>query len=55
MSFINVNGTRLFYEDYGPKGRPAIVFSHSLFFNSSMFYHQVERRGCFLFVAYSKI
>ena len=42
MSFIEVNETPLYYEDYGPKDAPALVFSHSLFFNSDMFQHQVE-------------
>ncbi len=41
MSFIEVNETPLYYEDYGPKDAPVLVFSHSLFFNSDMFQHQV--------------
>jgi 3-oxoadipate enol-lactonase len=40
MPKINVNGTELYYEDEGPRDAPAIVFSHSLFFNSHMFYKQ---------------
>jgi 3-oxoadipate enol-lactonase len=43
MSFIEVNGTQLYYEDNGPKDAPALVFSHSLFFTSRMFYNQVKR------------
>jgi 3-oxoadipate enol-lactonase len=42
VSFIEVNETPLYYEDYGPKDAPVLVFSHSLFFNSDMFQHQVE-------------
>jgi 3-oxoadipate enol-lactonase len=40
MPKIQVNGTELYYEDEGPRDAPAIVFSHSLFFNSHMFYKQ---------------
>ncbi|WP_409300404.1 alpha/beta fold hydrolase [Peribacillus sp. SCS-155] len=43
MPFIDVNGTTLYYQDSGPKDAPALVFSHSLFFNSRMFHKQVER------------
>ncbi|WP_347548568.1 alpha/beta hydrolase [Pseudalkalibacillus hwajinpoensis] len=42
MPFIDVNETPLYYEDYGPKDAPVLVFSHSLFFSSYMFHHQVE-------------
>jgi len=42
MPVVNVNGTTLYYEDHGPKEAPAIVFSHSLFFTTKMFQHQVE-------------
>jgi 3-oxoadipate enol-lactonase len=38
-----VNGTTLAYDDTGPRNGVALVFSHSLFFNRSMFRHQVER------------
>jgi 3-oxoadipate enol-lactonase len=38
-----VNGTTLAYDDIGPRDGVALVFSHSLFFNRSMFRHQVER------------
>ena len=41
MHDVRVNGTRLSYTDDGPRSAPALVFSHSLFFNSSMFEHQV--------------
>ncbi len=43
MPEVSVNGTRLYYEEYGPRDRPALVFSHSLFFDHTMFQHQVER------------
>ncbi len=43
MPEVAVNGTQLYYEEYGPRGRPALVFSHSLFFDHTMFRHQVER------------
>ncbi|WP_136419898.1 MULTISPECIES: alpha/beta hydrolase [Oxalobacteraceae] len=42
MPKIRVNDTELYYEDDGPRDAPAIVFSHSLFFNSHMFYKQAE-------------
>ncbi len=42
MPFIDVNETPLYYEDYGPKDAPVLVFSHSLFFTSYMFHQQVE-------------
>jgi predicted alpha/beta hydrolase len=38
-----VNGTTLASDDTGPRNGVALVFSHSLFFNRSMFRHQVER------------
>ena len=41
MHDVKVNGTRLSYTDNGPRSAPTLVFSHSLFFNSSMFEHQV--------------
>ena len=43
MPKVAVNGTELYYEDHGPKDRPALVFGHSLFFDRTMFRHQVER------------
>jgi len=39
---IDVNGTTLAYDDTGGAG-PAVVFSHSLFFNRRMFDQQVEK------------
>lgn len=44
MPTIDVNGTTLAYKDTGGPG-PAIVFSHSLFFDRTMFAAQVERFG----------
>ena len=41
MALVQVNGTRLWVEDTGGD-KPAIVFSHSLFFDSDMFHHQVD-------------
>ncbi|MBQ0985987.1 alpha/beta fold hydrolase [Streptomyces sp. F63] len=43
MPTLSVNGTTLAYEDVGPRDGIALVFSHSLFFNRTMFRHQVER------------
>ena len=43
MPKIAVNGTELYYQDEGPRDRPALVFSHSLFFTSDMFAKQAER------------
>ena len=40
MPRIQVNGTELYYEDEGPRDAPAIVLSHSLFFNADMFQNQ---------------
>lgn len=50
MPFAEVNGQRLFYEDTGPAhpdaahpdDGPAIVFSHGLFMDTTMFAPQVE-------------
>ena len=42
MPTIDVNGTTLAYDDTGGAG-PAVVFSHSLFFNRRMFDQQVEK------------
>ncbi|TDV52487.1 alpha/beta fold hydrolase [Actinophytocola oryzae] len=41
---IEVNGTTLAYDDTGGDG-PAVVFSHSLYFDRSMFEAQVARFG----------
>jgi pimeloyl-ACP methyl ester carboxylesterase len=41
MPFAHVNGQRLYYEDTGGSG-PAIVFSHGLLMDSSMFAPQIE-------------
>nr|WP_240962633.1 alpha/beta hydrolase [Antrihabitans stalactiti] len=42
MATIEVNGTTLAYDEAGPKDAPAIVFSHSLFFNRRMFDYYLE-------------
>jgi 3-oxoadipate enol-lactonase len=42
MPIAPVNGTHIYYEDHGPQDAPAVVFSHSLFFTSRMFHHQVK-------------
>ncbi len=44
MPSIDVNGTTLAYKDTGGSGA-AVVFSHSLFFDRTMFAEQVERFG----------
>ena len=41
MPFAAVNGQRLYYEDTGGDG-PAIVFSHGLLMDGSMFAPQVQ-------------
>jgi len=41
MPFLEVNGTRLYYEDTGGEGVP-IVFSHGLLWSGRMFHKQVE-------------
>ena len=41
MPFAHVNGQKLYYEDTGGDG-PAIVFSHGLLMDSSMFAPQVQ-------------
>lgn len=41
MPFAHVNGQKLYYEDTGGDG-PAIIFSHGLLMDSSMFAPQVE-------------
>lgn len=43
MPTLSVNGTTLAYDDVGPRDATALVFSHSLFFDRTMFRHQVER------------
>jgi 3-oxoadipate enol-lactonase len=43
MPNIEVDGAELYYQESGLKDAPAIVFSHSLFFDHRMFQHQVER------------
>jgi 3-oxoadipate enol-lactonase len=40
MPMIRVNGTELYYEDTGGRG-PAILFSHGLFWDTSLFAPQV--------------
>jgi 3-oxoadipate enol-lactonase len=45
MPTAEVNGTTLHYELDGPDDAPVIVFSHSLFFDSAMFVHQVDGLG----------
>jgi 3-oxoadipate enol-lactonase len=42
MPTIDVNGTSLYYQDQGPKDAPALIMSHSLFFDHRMFDHQAE-------------
>lgn len=42
MPSVDVNGTTLHYEDDGPIEAPALVFSHSMFFDSRMFARQAE-------------
>ena len=41
MPTIDINGTEIFYTDEGPRDAPAMVLSHSLFFDT-MFDHQVD-------------
>ncbi|MBA3326859.1 MAG: alpha/beta fold hydrolase [Solirubrobacterales bacterium] len=41
MPHADVNGQRLFYEDTG-SGRPAVIWSHGLFMDRSMFDAQVQ-------------
>lgn len=45
MPQVEVNGTTLAYTDDGPRDAPVLLFSHSLFFDSSMFFQQVEHFG----------
>lgn len=42
MPTISINGNDIYYEDQGPKDAPAVVMSHSLFFDLRMFAHQAE-------------
>ena len=42
MPSLDVNGTTLHYTDDGPRDAPALVLSHSLFFDHVMFDAQVE-------------
>jgi len=42
MATAQLDGTALHYELDGPEDAPVIAFSHSLFFDSDMFIHQVE-------------
>lgn len=52
MPFLNVNGTRLYYEDTGGSGEP-LVFSHGLLWSCRMFDKQVaalkDRYRCIAF------
>ena len=43
MAYVTVNGARLWVEDTAPgdHARPVAMFGHSLFFDSSMFAHQL--------------
>jgi 3-oxoadipate enol-lactonase len=42
---IAVNGTTLFYTEQGPPDGPALVLSHSIFFDHRMFAPLIERLG----------
>ena len=42
MPTIDINGTEIFYTDEGLRNAPAMVLSHSLFFDHTMFDHQVD-------------
>ena len=44
MPYAHVNGQRLYYEDTGGDG-PAILFSHGLLMDGSMFAAQVQAQG----------
>jgi 3-oxoadipate enol-lactonase len=37
MPMVNVNGANLYYEDTGGGVKPAILFTHGIFFSSAMF------------------
>jgi 3-oxoadipate enol-lactonase len=43
MPYLRLNGTRLYYEDTGGRGRPAIVFSHGLLWDTRLYEAQVSR------------
>ncbi|AKJ28592.1 alpha/beta fold hydrolase [Caldimonas brevitalea] len=45
MPTLHVNGIDLHYEDQGPRDAPALVLSHSLFFDHRMFQHQALELG----------
>lgn len=52
MPFLDVNGTRIHYEDTGGPGEP-IVFSHGLLWSGDMFSAQVEAlRGQYRCITY---
>jgi len=52
MHTIEVNGTRLYYEEHGD-GEETIVFSHGLLMNSGMFSAQIEAlRGQYRCITY---
>jgi len=52
MPYLDVNGTRLYYEDTGGPGEP-IVFSHGLLWSGRMFDKQVEAlRGRYRCITY---
>lgn len=54
MPYAHVNGQRLYYEDTGGDG-PAIVFSHGLLMDGSMFAPQVQAlRGAWRCITISK-
>jgi 3-oxoadipate enol-lactonase len=41
MSYVDVNGVRLYYTDQG-KGSETVVFSHGFLMNQAMFDHQIK-------------
>jgi len=43
MKHVSVNGCQLWVEDTGDTTKPAILFSHSLFFDHTMFHHQRDK------------
>lgn len=43
MPYLRLNGTRLYYEDTGGRGRPIIVFSHGLLWDTRLYEAQVAR------------
>ncbi|MDO9409351.1 alpha/beta fold hydrolase [Patulibacter sp.] len=53
MPSIDVSNTTLHYTDSGPRDAPAVLLSHSLFFDHTMFDAQVEHlSGTYRVVAY---